>query len=159
MACTGFCTIGSCRKRQQARGMCAMHYRRWRTKGDPGPEHKLPTGPVPVEQRERCSRHGCERPQRYSNGLCQQCNNTRKRRQIVLMLVATFGGKCWHCGGAFPPEVFDFHHRDPSKKEFGLGRVVPTSPGFDRLMREAAKCDLLCANCHRKHHARERLAA
>jgi predicted HNH restriction endonuclease len=42
-----------------------------------------------------------------------------------------------------------FHHRDPSTKEFAVGGF---SGALSRLLLEAQKCDLLCANCHRLRH-------
>ena len=45
------------------------------------------------------------------------------------------------------PRVLDFHHRDPSNKEFYISNHV--SKGIKTLLREAEKCDVLCSNCHR----------
>ncbi len=44
-----------------------------------------------------------------------------------------------------------FHHRDPTEKMFALGnaRDVPDHAFHE----EAAKCDMLCANCHLMLHA------
>lgn len=53
------------------------------------------------------------------------------------------------CGGTFPPCVMDFHHRDPSTKAFGLSVGECASRSTTDVMAEIAKCDLLCANCHR----------
>ena len=65
-----------------------------------------------------------------------------------------FDNKCRRCGfsedpktGKIEPELFDFHHRDPSKKEFEIGQKLKCN--IDRCIEEAKKCDLLCANCHR----------
>ena len=43
----------------------------------------------------------------------------------------------------------DFDHRDPSTKLFNLmtGRAMLMSD--QKLMAEVAKCDVVCANCHR----------
>ena len=45
----------------------------------------------------------------------------------------------------------DFHHKDPSTKVFEIG-----SKGYkyslEKLKEEVAKCDVVCANCHRKIH-------
>lgn len=55
----------------------------------------------------------------------------------------------------------DFHHRDPEIKNEKLRySTKKRSPGLFRLTwpeleEELAKCDLLCANCHRKAHADE----
>ena len=45
------------------------------------------------------------------------------------------------------PGALHFHHLDPSKKEFGLSRKGHIR-SFERLIAEAQKCVLLCANCH-----------
>ena len=61
-----------------------------------------------------------------------------------------FGGRCVDCGYETVPAALEFHHRDPSTKEFGVGNWHGSR---ERLLREANKCDLLCANCHRLRHA------
>lgn len=76
----------------------------------------------------------------------------RKRRlNRKRQLVAAQGGRCVDCGYAECLEVFQFHHRDSAAKLFGL---MNFSGSLERLLSEAAKCDLLCANCHRKRHIR-----
>lgn len=72
-----------------------------------------------------------------------------KRR---LLLDARAGG-CIRCGEKHPA-CLDFHHRDPSIKEGHIGEFRRF--GKQRLLTEIAKCDVLCANCHRKHHHDER---
>jgi hypothetical protein len=56
---------------------------------------------------------------------------------------------CAQCGGRFKPYQMDFDHRDPAAKTFkvteGRAMLMPTS----RVMAEVAKCDIVCANCHR----------
>jgi hypothetical protein len=52
---------------------------------------------------------------------------------------------CERCGGSFPIYVMEFHHRDPSEKKCEIANA-PT-PNLAR--KELAKCDVLCANCHR----------
>jgi hypothetical protein len=61
------------------------------------------------------------------------------------------GGKCVDCKGIFPSSVFDFHHLDPSKKEFNLGNILRRKD-FEFIEKELSKCVLLCANCHRIRH-------
>ena len=60
---------------------------------------------------------------------------------------------CEVCGETHSA-CLEFHHINPLEKKFSVGRLndflsVP-------LIRREIKCRLLCANCHRKHHARER---
>lgn len=52
------------------------------------------------------------------------------------------------CGVHYPSYVMDFDHRDPSTKKGGVGKFV--SVGWKSLKEEIAKCDLVCANCHRE---------
>jgi hypothetical protein len=51
--------------------------------------------------------------------------------------------------------MMDFAHRDPSTKSFALsGKVQLKSE--KTLLREVAKCDVVCANCHRVRTQRQR---
>lgn len=71
------------------------------------------------------------------------CHREAKRE----WLAGQKNNPCQRCGGSFPPYVMDFHHRDPKTKLFTVGRTA--SRGYAGLLDEIAKCDLLCANCHR----------
>jgi 5-methylcytosine-specific restriction endonuclease McrA len=72
---------------------------------------------------------------------------SRRRRKIKEILVEEAGGKCVICGYARHSAALQFHHVDPASKSFGLG-VRGITRSIDRLREEAAKCVLLCANCH-----------
>src|SRR6202008_4901923 len=48
--------------------------------------------------------------------------------------------------------TLDFHHIDPSKKDICLGRTIRNGWAIEKIETEIAKCIVLCANCHRKHH-------
>jgi hypothetical protein len=72
-----------------------------------------------------------------------------KKRQILFDARA---GGCIKCGETHP-WCLDFHHREGTGK---LGHIgVFRKFGTARLLAEIAKCDVLCANCHRKHHGDE----
>lgn len=45
----------------------------------------------------------------------------------------------------------EFHHRDPSKKEGNVGQIMSRC-STKKLLEEIEKCEVLCANCHRKEH-------
>ena len=47
----------------------------------------------------------------------------------------------------------DFHHRDPKEKDFELGIAANLGRSKERILKEIAKCVVVCANCHRKIHA------
>ena len=54
--------------------------------------------------------------------------------------------------GESEPCCLDFHHLDPSKKFYLVGRMAHHGFGLDRILEEISKCIILCANCHRKLH-------
>lgn len=53
---------------------------------------------------------------------------------------------CKDCGGTFPPVCMDFDHL--GDKSFEIAKHY-ARVGIKRLEQEIAKCDLVCANCHR----------
>jgi hypothetical protein len=55
---------------------------------------------------------------------------------------------CADCGGQFLPMQMDFDHRDPSTKSFNLTGGRAALKSRVQLLAEAAKCDIVCANCH-----------
>lgn len=50
----------------------------------------------------------------------------------------------------------DFHHRNPEEKEFPISTKAQDATDWEVILKEIEKCDVLCANCHRKHHYEER---
>ena len=61
--------------------------------------------------------------------------------------------KCELCGENHPATL-DFNHRNPSEKEFNVGEMVAVQ-GKARILKEIAKCQILCSNCHRIYHWNE----
>lgn len=87
-------------------------------------------------------------------GACKDCTNIMnkdRQRSIKKRAVAYKGGKCQDCGGIFPICAYDFHHLDPSEKDFNIGKAQHGS--WDKLQPELDKCVLLCAVCHRIRHS------
>jgi hypothetical protein len=54
---------------------------------------------------------------------------------------------CLDCGRTYPPEAMDFDHVN-GDKEAGIAQMW--SWGRDKVLAEIAKCELVCANCHRE---------
>lgn len=50
----------------------------------------------------------------------------------------------------------EFHHRDPSTKEIDISFAVRAGWSIEKISQEIEKCDILCANCHRKLHWEQR---
>ena len=82
---------------------------------------------------------------------CAACRVTKARQKRKKELVEYKGGMCEICGYNKCVEAFDFHHKDPNTKEFGIANsgVCRT---FEAQRLEVDKCLLLCANCHREIH-------
>lgn len=63
-------------------------------------------------------------------------------------------GGCIKCGESRLP-CLDYHHRDGKADKLGdMARMRRYSVA--KLRAEIAKCDVLCANCHRWHHHEKR---
>ena len=74
-----------------------------------------------------------------------------KRRKSNL--IKLFDSKCCICGFDAFQEALEFHHVDPSTKEFGLSASSSMTKSLDKQIVEAKKCVLVCSNCHRGIHA------
>lgn len=83
-------------------------------------------------------------------------NNKRyyieKKKRLRATLIADVNAMkcrpCADCGQVFPHYVMDFDHRDPTTKIECVARLVAAGQR-SQCFREIAKCDLVCANCHR----------
>lgn len=54
---------------------------------------------------------------------------------------------CVYCGIS-NPILLDFHHINPEKKTRNISSIKKISD----IINEAAQCETVCANCHRKIH-------
>lgn len=73
--------------------------------------------------------------------------------------VATFKSfwGCLYCDES-DQSCLDLHHRDPATKVMEVSRMVTRELAVLIVVAEAKKCDVVCANCHRKLHWRNRFA-
>lgn len=62
---------------------------------------------------------------------------------------------CAHCGED-DIRVLEFHHREKDNKYMAVAAMVSGGFSVERIRAEMAKCDVLCANCHRKITVEER---
>jgi hypothetical protein len=70
----------------------------------------------------------------------------RKRKDKLLQ---ELGGKCSKCDYNKSMWSLEFHHQDPNTKKFCLS-VFGYTCSWEKLIEEAKKCVILCANCHRE---------
>jgi transposase len=99
-----------------------------------------------------CKRHGETRFVVEGSGYyrccrCRQDQVSEKRRRLKVALVAEAGGSCVVCGYDRCVSALQFHHLERAEKRTNVS-AQGASLALTVLREEAAKCVLLCANCH-----------
>jgi len=92
-----------------------------------------------------------------SQSFCKKCNHENvlsRQREFKNKCLEYKGFKCSKCGYDKCSAALDFHHIDPSKKEFIPSKYRHTSWSKNEniIKKELDKCIILCANCHREEH-------
>ena len=64
---------------------------------------------------------------------------------------------CLDCRRRFPFYVMQFDHRDATEKRYTVSQMISRA-GTKTILAEVAKCDIVCANCHRDRTYRRRIA-
>jgi 5-methylcytosine-specific restriction endonuclease McrA len=105
---------------------------------------------------KECKKHGVtphiQEPSGYWR--CKRCRNdsvSEARRRRKRKLVELAGGSCQLCGYDKCVAALQFHHKDPTKKKFGIAASGVTR-SLEEQKEEISKCILLCANCHAEEH-------
>lgn len=88
--------------------------------------------------------------------ICKNCRvgknkSFRKKNRNFLLEIKKLG--CSFCTEK-NPVCIDFHHKNEDTKVDGIA-IMKKSYGFSKLKTEIEKCILVCANCHRKIHAKQ----
>lgn len=100
---------------------------------------------------QRCYNREHMRKSRRENPLIGQHAVARNAVRVKENREAIFAAKqapCTDCGGTFPAECMDFDHiAERGPKLFGLSNSGTRT--LKSVLAEIAKCDLICANCHR----------
>ena len=84
-------------------------------------------------------------PNNYAN---QKKRGLKRKLEMIQFL----GGCCNQCKYNKNMSALEFHHLDPSKKDFQLDVRKIANTNLESLKKELDKCILLCANCHREKH-------
>ena len=104
---------------------------------------------MPYKDRETQLKAQREHYQRNKDKYKRQLNERRRaNRQKLLGLKSKL--QCEVCGEAHP-SCLEFHHTDPKEKDSHVSYGVHFW-GWDRVLAEVKKCQVLCSNCHRKWH-------
>jgi transposase-like protein len=138
--------------------LSTVHY--WTRKHGLAKPRKVPRAAIEAALRNgsrtvasRCRRHGETDFVIVGGGKgvrCRMCRAeavARRRRKVKRILVDEAGGRCRICGYDRCIAALEFHHINPGEKSFGLAQRGITR-AIEKVREEAAKCVLLCANCH-----------
>ncbi len=102
-----------------------------------------------ISEKPTCSKKWCSRSA-YAKGLCERHYVAARSLKSREFFIDMLGSKCQVCGYDEHIAAFDFHHIVPSEKSFNL--MGSTRTVSEKLIKEAKKCALLCANCHARIH-------
>lgn len=86
------------------------------------------------------------------NDVCSTCRNWYQRYNHKLKAIKLLGGKCVECGND-DWEVLTFHHK--GDKDFTFASSWGNQE-WQILEEELSKCEILCSNCHLKHHRKDK---
>lgn len=99
----------------------------------------------PEKQRERNREYQKKHYHAKKQYYVDKANATLARKKAWYQELKNF--PCMDCGVKYPYYVMDFDHRPDEIKEFDVSQKLFLSK--EKLLIEIAKCDLVCANCHR----------
>lgn len=86
----------------------------------------------------------------HSSGTQPENDSRTRQRQLVAGYKRVAG--CDRCQREFLPAALDCHHRAGVEKRDSVAQLISDGCSMDELYEELSKCDVLCANCHRKEH-------
>lgn len=75
--------------------------------------------------------------------------DTMRRRVRAWLLEYLQTHHCVDCGES-NPIVLEFDHHTPTDKHFNIGDATSRGFSLKRVIAEVAKCEVRCANCHRR---------
>jgi hypothetical protein len=93
---------------------------------------------MPVPSWQRRARNAGEKRGR-------QLKHRLRHERVRALIISLKDGPCADCGGRFHFAAMDFDHRPGTTKVASIADITTV----ERLRAEVAKCDLVCANCHR----------
>lgn len=91
----------------------------------------------------------------HRNKLHRQEAKKLRFRRLKVKLIELFGGGCQLCKITYNgsnASIFHFHHTNPFNKSFALGNQL-NNKAWHKIMAEANKCIMICANCHEQQHS------
>jgi hypothetical protein len=104
--------------------------------------------------------HAAYHREHYLANKQRYVDQARKRKQVLrrertAFLLDFFSTHpCIDCGES-DPVVLEFDHLDADGKQFDIGNAL-SYRAWRSILQEIAKCEVVCANCHRRRTAGRR---
>lgn len=98
----------------------------------------------PEKQKEYLRRHYAENKDKYVDSAYA----SREKRKAVLQEAKN--KPCADCGVQYPYYVMDFDHIEDKSFQISQAGASQKYGSFENLLAEVAKCEVVCANCHRE---------
>ena len=95
------------------------------------------------EQRERCR---INRKKNNNYNKYKQNSRAKLRARVSAIKEAQ---PCMDCAFYYPAPIMEYDHRPDEEKTATIASMVVAQRPWDVIVAEIAKCDLVCANCHR----------
>ena len=134
--------------------------------GDPKPDvdfgikRKTKSGEVRRQPYcKKCNREYCK--EHYRRNKAYYLKKSKRHRAQVAKIVNKIKADagCSICKKEFDPVVLDFDHRPGTTKITNVSTLLVEGRGLKAVMAEIKKCDVICANCHRRLTAARRKTA
>jgi hypothetical protein len=96
-----------------------------------------------------------ERDRKYylKNKARRQAGFKTRRMDTKQFIWDLKNGPCTDCKKMYHPTQMDFDHTS-SDKEKDISRLYSSNATKEKILEEVAKCELVCANCHRLRTAK-----
>jgi len=105
-------------------------------------------GPIKISNKNRCLNAVLAEKEKYRRKKGQKKlrpGNQSMNRKYIKDIKSV---PCMDCGISYPYYVMDLDHREPSKKYKSVSEMMKHP--IEMVIEEAAKCDVVCSNCHRE---------
>jgi len=94
----------------------------------------------------------------YKGNSKSEIAHVKRRKQEIRKWFIEFKKnlKCSVCSESHPATI-EFHHKSGENKENEIGFMVGHGYSIESIRKEIEKCQVVCANCHRKIHHKHKV--